>query len=641
MNPTQTSLNTPKVVVATLGCVLLLTSGIVFGVGGVDASDAQIQMDDRDPGEPHPPPEGYNNTIQYYSYWSAIPDDVIEEYEELLEGVDEDDFDDADDVPLEVAVADMVTAFGGYVQPVGTYPTDDIDYFNTAALQRFDSPPNQTRYPDGADLEDGRWLEDVYIDTPAFTSSTRLYGDPSQDIIAPRFTAHTVTDYTYTEPSSEVSGERPFRSRTLYDTVDHGVEEYRVYVDGQLIRERQTSQQTTSISASVHDDIIDTIDNDSLSNGTTITVEADVYVDMRVREQDEVERCIGENCSRTRWVWETMSDDIETDEVTVNETTEVIVQDQAETEDTIEATYYNHPDGHAVVEVETHPYWSLIETEEAWIDGGYTLATDRNDNWDEIWTTDTNGSSDRERMIADSNFLTPFAYPTGQGGTPTIDSDAAINIVDVEVTEASTGQFPSYLTERSNIDQDTHGQVTGVTFETSSRAGHLGPDDTLVVHDLVGGTHDVELERSMFLNRSNTTIIETEVTERENQTDTITTTVRLTDQETGDPIDTSTRDGNVSINGNTVNTNTTGYATTTLTGNDTREGTVSVEYSPQTNPPSNVGGGENPTIYTTSSDFTLIRGWSAGVLDTLYTGLPVYILITIYGFAFYLFKRAM
>ena len=624
--------------VVTVGCILVLVCGMVFGVGGVDATEDEdrMELDDRHPGEPPLPPEGYNNSLQYYSYWSAIPDDVIDEYTELLESVDEDEFEDMDDdeIPIEYFVADSLTAVAGFVQPHGVYPVDAATDLNTHARNEFSSPQNQTQYPTtDTELEDGRWLEDVYVDTPAITPSTTLYKDPPQQIIAPRFDAHTVADYTYEEPPTDEG----FRTRTLYDTQSHGVDEVRVSVDGEVVNEHSPSGQTTSISGSVPDDVLETVDEDTLSEETTVTVEADVSADVRVRDQEEIEVCIDENCTRTRWVWETVSDDIETDEVTVSTSTDVVVQDQSQ-EDTT-ATYYNHPDGHAVVEVETHPYWTMISNDDLFIDGGYTLATERNSEWDTIWTTDADGIGQvREEIVSDSHYLTTFAYPAGNNTRPAISSTPGVDVTGVDGEETHTPSVPEYLLERATVNTQTHVQQETVSFETQRR-NHLDDGDELVVSDLVGGDQTIEMERSMYLNRSDLEFTNRNRTERENKTDLITATVQLNDTDTDTPIDTSQRNGNVSINGETMDTNATGHATTTLLANESHQG-LYAQYSPQTTPPAS-GSDDLPTIYEPSSTSAATPGLNYNPRERFFSGTQVLGTLLLFVLILYSIKRAV
>ncbi|MDS0260526.1 hypothetical protein NDI56_14060 [Haloarcula sp. S1CR25-12] len=411
-------------------------------------------------------------------------------------------------------------------------------------------------HPQDTTLSDGAYLQDVGISMVALQPSTRAHlSERVQPLyIAPEGEAHGVIDYRIDVPETRSSGSRTIQ----WDLRSHEVASVRLRLDGEVLDE--TRRDTTP-----------TLRYTDLEVGSDserqLTLEATVSTTLRRTVITEEDTCTDtqtngtaqnttEDCRTVRSSSSTLHDD----SVTVRDTRQVRIYAFV-----VSGFKTEYPDGDlGLVTYKSHP-WYGVSLPNGEVRGVWRFYSARNPAWDTLTTYRSDGSTTAHSPV---HPLQVHAYPIATGPTPW--PRATTSLLDVY---GETQQAPS-LPAQVELDA-IEGRYTG-SFGIATRAETTNHNlSQMEIIGLVRGTNrslDPEKFSSVPLSESNLTL---EIADRTDER--LSVRARLSANDTGEPIETASREGYLVVAGETVETNESGIASVTFSRS---EDAVSARYVP-------------------------------------------------------------
>ncbi|WP_324665394.1 hypothetical protein [Haloarcula sediminis] len=411
-------------------------------------------------------------------------------------------------------------------------------------------------HPQGTTLSDGAYLQDVGVSMLALQPSTRVHlSERTQPLyIAPEGEAHGVLDYRIDVPETRSSDSRTIR----WELRSHEVESVQLRLDGAVLDETHGSKTPTLRYTDLE------AGSDSQRE---LTLEATVSTTLRRTVLRAEETCTDaqtndtaqnttEDCRTVRSSISTLHED----SVTVRDTREVRVYSFV-----VSGFKTEYPDGDlGLVTYKSHP-WGGISLPNGEVRGVWRFYSARNSAWD---TLTTYRSGETTTTHSPVHPLQVHAYPIATGPTPW--PRATTSVLEVY---GETYQAPS-LPDSVELDA-IDGQYTG-SFGIATRAQTTNHDlGQMEIIGLVRGTNR-PLNPQKFSPVSLTeSTLSLEIVNRTDERFSV--RARLSANDTGDPIETASRDGHLVIAGKTVETNESGVALTTVSRS---QDAVSARYVP-------------------------------------------------------------
>ena len=273
-----------------------------------------------------------------------------------------------------------------------------------------------------------------------------------------------------------------------------------------------------------------------------------------------------------------------------------------------------YPNGDRGLVVYKNLPWQGYSLDDGRVQGVWRFYSARDPEWDTLVTSTESGDN------VSSSPLRPLqvnAYPSKTGATAV--PRRTVTLLD---TYGSTTDPPT-------LPADVHLQVVEqpytMSYGLATRSQTVSPNlSNVTAYGLVRGVR-VEIGDSPFIeipiNESELTLSVVNETKQS-----VTVKVRLTDQGTGEPINTAERDGYVVLDGTRVNTSENGTVVRTLTR---PVGGVSARYEPG-------HWWTQPSGYVGDSDSVYVRGTGIDVLFALY---QISILVSVYFFGVFVISR--
>ncbi|WP_200840311.1 hypothetical protein [Natrialba sp. INN-245] len=433
-------------------------------------------------------------------------------------------------------------------------------------------------YPEHAETNSSQWIADAHATIFALQPSTIVHQGPNETLyVAPTGELRGMVDYRVDVPEGDNSGNRTVD----WSLLEHDIREIRLIHDGETIA-NNSSTHTPQIEYDLGD-----------RNSSTLTLEADV--------EAELERTVTYQ-HRDETTTETY-----TDSVTVSSEREIEVYNLSAS-----LYYAAYPDGDDGVAIYQSLPWHgyvLSEDGERTVRGVWRYYTARDTDWDTFVrasTTETeldNETASPVYVRAFPSRIGPRADPIHSGPTieevwgddspspnRTIHENVEIDVVDEPYTRSH-----GLAVRDDEIDRD-HLEVQGIV--RGETATLVGPED---------GS-----ERQVHESNISVEILEQDDTEA-------TFEITLTDTESGNPIALNnpyandprfapiserTRDGYITVDGERVETNSSGVTTVTVS----QPGPYTVEYHPgswRTNNPAYVSDAERVSWHP----LLTARGW--------------------------------
>lgn len=472
-------------------------------------------------------------------------------------------------------------------------PPRGVERWNRENVGAFPSFRRGTSvHPPSASLTDRRYVRDAYAEIFTVQPSTRarLSPDDQPRYVAPTGRLLAVSDYRIHVPEdSETETER-----TYWNLTGHDVTETRLLVDGE-VEARSSGSRRPQFEYDLGDNI-----------GTEHTLTVEVNISVTVGRLHE--RCVPTPPDNECSYWITSFE---------NRTSAVTVRDSISVTEyylDIMGLHARYPDGDlGLVVIKSDP-WLGYSLPKADVRGVWRFYSARNPEWDTLVTERGSGSS---RSHSPIHPLQVFAYPIETG--PTV---SPADRVELQMVTGGRRQPPA-LPRAVELDVLEEPYTESFSIGTRIDAPDRSVSD-VTAHGLVRGVRtsaDPRLFEEVAIHRSNLSLSVLNTTET-----TATVRVSLRDGETGEPIETATREGRIVLAGEDVQTTRDGTLTTTI---PRPSGAVSARYEP----------GEwwlSTTAYVGDSDAVSVDGTALSVLGSLYrAGVPVGLFLL----AFFLIDR--
>lgn len=489
----------------------------------------------------------------------------------------------------------QMAALAAYTDIPFNSPPRAVEQWNSGDHQEFpETSLTESIHPSNVSLQDGRFVKDAYVDVFAVQPSTRarLSQNNQPLYVAPNGSVLATLDYRVDVPDETRSDDR----RSVWSLDGHQIGETRLLVDGEV----ETTQQGS------HTPTLEYTALDSYTGTNhTLTIETDITVTLRHRESV----CVEDNDTTTETNqtgdddnddnacedWET-SVTYPTETLTVSTSRAVSVYDLR-----VSGYRARYPDGDLGVVAYKNQPWAGYSLPGGSVQGVWRFYSARDTDWDQLIQQTANGS---KRVRSPLQPLQVAAYPSETG--PTASQRGRIEILDTYGQDTVPPTLPENLELDIVTDPYTasYGIATRATIEDPNRTQLI--DSNVTAHGLVRSVSANVTDDSFAtipINESNLTLTVTNVTD-----ETVTATVTLRDDETGDPIATEGREGAVVLNGERVQTDENGTVTRTL---PRPAGGVSARYEP----------GQwwlHPTSYTADSDTAYVRGTVLHLVSSFY-----------------------
>lgn len=385
---------------------------------------------------------------------------------------------------------------------------------------------NTSIKPPFAEPTDGRFIRDAHASIFAIQPSTHLLrtDHTREQLVRDEGTVLGVVDYRVAVPDNDTAGD----VRTRWELESHEVSAVRLRVDGEQI-ETANGSHTARIAFS---DLPG-------KGGHELRFEAE----LRVRLERSIATCRNRTANGTCERWHH-------DRRTVTETL-VVGHDVfvSEYDPTPRGRIATFPDGDLGVRLRAEAPWRAISTDRGTLNTRWRFYTARNPAWDELEVVSASGTA-----VWDSPMhpVEVYAYP---GPTP---PHAGPGVGTVLAVRGQQFDAPR-LGEAIDVDVASGQYRTADTLVARLDGGRsLG---TLQFHGLVRGSGGALTEqlRTVRVRPANLTVAVANVTGER-----ITVTVRLRDARTGRPIATADSERTLLVNGQRVETDANGTATTTL-----------------------------------------------------------------------------
>jgi len=380
-------------------------------------------------------------------------------------------------------------------------------------------------YPTGAVRTDGRYLKDVSVAIAGVTPSTRvLLSDRRQPLyIAPNGTVLGTVDYRVAVPEGTDSPTR----RTEWNVTAHEIESVTLLMDGEPVA--NTTNDTV-----VRLDYRNQPKNVSGSQPLTLRATATVELTETIYREKTVCEPVGKNRTcRDYWTRRVVHHN---ETVTVNQTQEVSVYDPL-----LSGSRTTYPNGDMGVVVFRSQPWYGLQLPAGEIRGIWRFYVARDQQWDRLVETDGETTTARHSPV---HPVQVYAYPIRTGTTQ--DAHRDITVLD------SYGRILPAPDLDSSVALDTVSGTYVGSFGIAARAPPGNGDQTVRARGLVRGTQtrlSPDSTTNLSVNRS-----ELDLVVQNTSPNTVTVEVKLTDANTGAPIETAARGGYIQLDGQRVNT---------------------------------------------------------------------------------------
>lgn len=397
-------------------------------------------------------------------------------------------------------------------------------------------------YPQGANLEQGRYVKDAHVSILAIEPSTTVLASPTEMPVhvADHGAVRAVVDYRVEVPPSSSSGDTRVRWRLR----SARIEDVRLEIDG-AVEDRVTGTDRP---------VLEFTDLGAYSGSRhTVRVEADVDVELERRVRTERRRCrtsavTGErDCKTVR----------RTSRRTVTET--VTVAD--EVDEVVDATldvfgyWARYPDGDLGLVIYKDVPWLGFSLPAGDVRGVWRFYAARDAGWDEVVEASEAGTTRRHSPV---HPLGLYAYAFEPG--PTAHPSSVIEIVDVFGSETAPAGLPTEV----HLDALTEPYVESFGLVVRVDESEATVDD-VTAYGLVRG---VETARTTPFAEVPIEATALELAVIEVTDETVTVEVSLTEAASGAPIATVRREGHVVLDGEAVETGADGTLRRTLPRDD-------------------------------------------------------------------------
>ncbi|WP_338901839.1 hypothetical protein [Salinibaculum marinum] len=483
-------------------------------------------------------------------------------------------------------------------------PLQAVEAWNLADHRDFPQTDAMTSvHPVGITLADGQFVRDAYAAVFSVQPSTRgrLSATDQPLYVAPNGTLLGTIDYRVVIPENTSSVDR----RVEWTLKRHAINATRLLVDG-AVESRSSGSNTPRLSY--------TELAEYTGSTHTLALEADVAValEQTVSECTAWTNASTVNSTSNTTVSTTNSQSGPTSRACTN--WEVTVTEHAESltvRDAVEVTVYTlsvsgfqtrYPDGDLGVVVYKNQPWLGYEAPTGSVRGSWRFYSARETGWDTLAETSSSGSTLRHSPL---HPLQVTAFPMETGPTPA--PRANVSLIESFGVNTTAPTLPPNV--QLDVPEDSYTASYGLASRLHAANYSLSRLSAL---GLVRGV-ETSLRPESFseipFHRSNLSL---DVLNASAETTTV--RVSLRDRETGDPIETQSREGYVLVDGQRINTTANGTALVTLAGDRT---SVSARYEPER------WWDVNPA-YTGDSTIVYTGGSTLQVLSVLYqTSIPI------------------
>ena len=532
--------------------------------------------DTSDPAPPPDPDHGVNNST-HYTLWSGDKDEPASGQENWST--------QSSSTMQELAQRTDIP-YDSPPKAVEQWNRGDLDDFPQTTANKSIHPPNAT-------FSNGSFVKDAYAEVFAIQPSTRVRESPSNQplYVAPNGTVLGTVDYRVEHPANDTAGE----TRVAWTLEEDDVREVRLEVDG-------TVETTT---AGTH---TPTLNYSELAEYPGQSHEVALLAEIAVTVQKETKTCTAQGTDGECRNWNvTVEQSAET--VTVRDSVDVVEYDLA-----VSGFKAQYPNGDRGLVVYKNLPWQGYSLSDGRVRGVWRFYSARNPKWDTLVTSTESGDT------VSASPLRPLqvnAYPSETGAMAV--PQRTVTLLDTYGSRTSPPTLPTdvHLQEVEQPYTASYGLAT--RLQTTSR--NLS---NVTAYGLVRGV-TVESAESSFvdipINESELTLSVLNQSEQS-----VTVEVHLSDQQTGKPINTASRDGYVVLDGTRVNTSENGTVVRTLSR---PVGGISARYEPRQ-------WWNQPSGYVGDGDSVYVRGAGTDVLAVLY---QIGILVSVYLFGAFVISR--
>lgn len=473
-------------------------------------------------------------------------------------------------------------------------PPKAVEQWNRGDLTNFpQTTANKSIHPPNTTLRNGTFVKDAYTEVFAIQPSTRVRESPSNQplYVAPNGTVLGTVDYRVERQANDTTGETQV-SWTLEE--DH-VREVRLEVDG-AVETTATGTHTPTLNYS------DLSQYPGQSHEVTLVAEVSVAV------QKETKTCTAHGTDGECHDWNVTVEQ-STETVTVRDSVDVVEYDLS-----VSGFKARYPNGDRGLVVYKNLPWQGYSLSDGRVQGVWRFYSARNPEWDTLVASTESGDSVSPSPLQP---LQVNAYPSETGATAI--PRRTVTLLD---TYGSTTNPPALPT-------NVHLQVVKQPYTASYG---LATRSQAATHNLSNVTA-YGLVRGVTVEAAGSSFVEIPINESKlalsvlNESEqSVTVEVHLSDQQTGDPIETAGRYGYVVLDGMRVNTSENGTVVRTLSR---PVGGISARYEP--------GHWWNqPTGYVGDSDSVYVRGTGTDISSALYR---ISILVSVYLFGVFVISR--
>lgn len=427
-------------------------------------------------------------------------------------------------------------------------PPGAVAQWNRGDIEDFpETNASVSIHPPDADLQNGRFVRGAYAELFAVQPSTRARLSPGRTplYVASSGEVFGAVDYRVDVPATDVTGDR----RVSWRLKDHRINSTRLLVDN----EQETTGNGSHTSAIQYERL-----GDYSGAQHTLTLEAEITVTLEKHVRMRSRHCWtgdGNTSCLTNWEHEYTE---RTERVTVSDS--IVVR---EYEFNVSGFVARYPNGDLGLVVYKSAPWLGYSTSAGGVRGVWRFYSARDPAWDTlVWNT-TDGEA---RSHSPLHPLQVTAFPTARGPSTT---DHDVDILAVQGRQVHSPSLPENVSLNAATDPYTasYGIATRIrTDEEFSDVRGWGLVRGVTVRIREAGLKWVEIRRS--------TLTLSVVRSAENET---TVRASLVDATTGEPINTSRREGHVLFDGQRLNTGDDGTVTVTVSRPTT---VVSARYDP-------------------------------------------------------------
>lgn len=422
-------------------------------------------------------------------------------------------------------------------------PPRAVEQWNREDHAKFPSTgAGRSTYPTNATLAGGRFIRDAHATIFAVQPSTRAHLSPGEHplYVAPNGTLLGTVDYRVRIPEAQVTDDR----QVYWRLETHEIRRTRLQIDGTTVATgsgRHRPAYTYNLEGT---------SDRSHTLGLAAEVRAVLVKRVRTCEERVNGTCVDWDVRRERFE----------ESLTVHDTIDVEEYDL-----TVSGFRATFPDGDLGLVLYKNRPWLGYSLPNGGVRGVWRFYAARNEDWDSLVTV-----SDTGREVAHSPLhpLQVHAYPFEHGPSP----EPAWTVKLTETFGEETGA-PT-LPEDVLLDVVTEPYLASYGMVTRTDTTEHDLEDVRAVGLVQGVTIDVEprMVADIPISRSNLTV------EIENQSgESVTVKVHLSDNETGEPISTASREGYLVVQDRRVNTTSNGTVIATV---PRRIGGVTARFEP-------------------------------------------------------------